>query len=191
MNHTSIPWRPLGVILLVAALLIGYNFWLSRDQDQLTSAPAPEQPGYYLKQARVLETQADGASRFNLRADTIQQNPADDSFQLNKVELQYHAETNNEWRLSADTGTLPADTSSVELHGQVRIWPSPDNPTTRNLLVRTESLYLNLLDNIATAPGAITFEMNQQRITGVGLRADLKQQQVHIESQVHGQFSSP
>ena len=80
-------WRAVLITAAIAVLLAGFGLWASRDGDDLHVGPAPAQPGYYLKQAVVTETDATGAARFKLRADQINQNPKDQSIDLQTVLL--------------------------------------------------------------------------------------------------------
>ncbi len=181
------PWRPLFITVVIAVLLAAASV-LMRRSDELLDTAAPEQPGYYLKDAVLTDTDATGAARLRLRAAGIRQNPVDDSMDAQQVALDYQIKPDAQWLLTADHGHVPAASRTVSFHGNVIIKPA--DAQTAQVTMHTDTLLVDTLDNLATAPGKVVIEMQRDRLTGVGLQADLKQQQVRIESQVHGQFSA-
>lgn len=179
-------WRALLLTVLIAALLAGYSVLTRRGGSQFTEQPAPAQPGYYLRDATVTETDATGAAHLRLHADQIAQNPADDSIQLTQVTLNYQSAPDARWRLTAHQGHLPAQSRTIQFSGAVEI--RPQQPAANEVILRTETLSVDTLHNIARAPGRVNLEMDQQRLTAIGLKYDLKRQTLQLESMLHGQF---
>ncbi len=179
-------WRALFLTAFIAVLLAAYGVLTHRNGDDLKDTAAPEQPGYYLRDATVKETDATGAARLTLRAQTIAQNPADNSITMQQVALDYRIAT-DAWLLTADSGHVPAASRNINFTGNVVIQPADSQ--TWPVVMRTDTLNIDTTNNVASTPDKVVIEMNRQRLSGIGLRADLKQQQVRIESQVHGQFS--
>lgn len=179
-------WRALLITAVVAVLLAAFSV-LMRRSDELLDTAAPEQSGYYLQDAVVTDTDASGATRMRLRAANIKHNPADDSIDATQVALDYQIGPDAQWLLTADSGHVPSASRSITFKGNVLIKPA--NEQTTPVTMRTDTLMVDTLNNLASAPGTVIIDMHQSRLTGVGLKADLKQQQVRIESQVHGQFS--
>lgn len=180
------PWRALFIIVVVAIVLAAFGVLMQRS-DELLDTAAPEQPGYYLQEAVVTDTDASGAARMRLRAASIKHHPADDSIDAQQVALDYQIAPDAQWLLTAERGHVPAASRAITFSGNVIVQPA--NEHTMPVTMRTDTLAIDTLNDLASAPGKVIIEMNQRRLTGIGLKADLKQQQVRIESQVHGQFS--
>ncbi|MGD9841468.1 MAG: LPS export ABC transporter periplasmic protein LptC [Steroidobacteraceae bacterium] len=170
----------------IAAALAGYILVSRQAGDELTDVRAPEQPGYYLKQATIIETAADGTPRMKLQAAEIVQNLHDDSISMQQVVLNYRSEDNNPWLLSADQGRLPANSKAIDFSGNVYIRPQDDSQ--QGTEIRTDTLNIDTENNLATTPGQVEFVMDQQQLTAVGLKYNLKRQTLQLHSQVHGTF---
>jgi LPS export ABC transporter protein LptC len=181
------PWRALIFTFLIAALLAAYGV-LVRRPDQLVDTPAPAQSGYYLQHAIVTETDASGAAHLKLRADQIVQDPRDNSIDLQQVTLNYQSDADSHWLLTAHQGHVPAGSRVLHFSGAVLI--KPQNPADNAPELHTEMLSVDTANNIATASSRVNLTMNQQRLTAIGLKYDLKRQTLKLESQVHGQFQA-
>ena len=66
-------WRWISLAAALAAIVIGYGAFVDNDSAPMANHELPEQPGYYLKDAVVLRTRADGSPGIELIARRIQQ----------------------------------------------------------------------------------------------------------------------
>lgn len=180
------PWRAIFITAVIAVLIAAYGVLTRRSGDELSDTPAPAQPGYYLQNATVTETDKAGVAYIKLQADRITQNPADGSINLQPITLNYQSAPDAKWLLTANQGHLAAGSKTINFTGAVSIKPQqqPNNHTE----LRTETLSMDTENNIATAPGKVQLEMDQQHLTAIGLKYDLKRQKLQLESQLHGQF---
>ncbi len=181
-------WRAVFITALIAAALAGYSLLTRREADTLTDQPAPAQPGYYLNDASIIETDATGAPRLKLVANTINQNLADDSITLQQVTLNYQNAADRRWLLTAEQGHLVNGSRAISFTGNVHIRPLA--PASSPVSLRTETLNVDTERQTASAPGRVNIEMDHQQLTAVGLKYDLKRQKLQLESQVHGQFNA-
>jgi LPS export ABC transporter protein LptC len=181
-------WRAVLIIALIAVILAAFGVWSQRDGDDLRVAPAPVQPGYYLKSAVVTETDASGAARFKLHAQQINQNPKDESVDLQQVQLDYRTAPDTLWLLTADRGHLVGGSRVIDFTGNVHI--KPQAPSSNRVELNTELLSMDTEKNIATAPGKVRFAMDGQSLNAVGLKYNLKRQTLQLESALHGQFQA-
>ena len=69
-------WRWISLAALLAALVIGYGALVERSPAPAASDTQAEQPGYYLPDAMITQTQKDGSVSLRLIADRIQQRAA-------------------------------------------------------------------------------------------------------------------
>jgi LPS export ABC transporter protein LptC len=179
-------WRPVLLVALIAAMLASYGVLVHRSDQVPAETAAPVRPGYYLRDATVTETDATGAPRMKLHADRITQNPADDSIALDQVTLNYQSDAATRWLLTANQGHVAAGSRTIQLTSAVYI--KPLDPASNPVELRTEALSIDTGNNIATAPGKVNIQMDQQHLTATGLKYDLKRQTLKLQSQVHGQF---
>lgn len=179
-------WRSILATTAIAAGLAGYILVARQSGDELTEVKAPAQPGYYLKQATIIETGKDGSPRLKLQAARINQNMADNSITLQQVVVNYRSEDDTPWILTADQGQLPASARSVHFTGNVFI--RTEDARLQRPEIRTAQLSIDTENSQATAPGEVDFAMDQQKLSGIGLKYDMKRQKLQLNSQVHGNF---
>jgi len=181
-------WRVVIGTAIGAVLFAGYSVLKHRDDSIAVSTDIPQQPGYYLKDATLIKTDVNsGLAAWRLHAASITRNPNDDSVSLEQVNLIYTGTTATAWLLTSQYGYIPSDSHTVNFSGAVHVEPHGDNPTMP-MTLQTDALSIDTQSNLATAPGKVTIQMNQQRLTAVGLKADLQRQTVRLLTQVHGEF---
>jgi lipopolysaccharide export system protein LptC len=182
-------WRVFIVfmLLLVAAMSVMMS---RREAEPESAAPAREPPqlGYYMTDARVTETGPDGRPRYRIEAERVLQNPFDLSIRLEELRLGYSADADRRWTLTAEAGYVPPGSRTIDLSGNVVIVGKPQ-PGAETAVVRTERLSLDTEANIATTPARVDIEWGRRRLSGIGLKADLKAERVQLESAVHGRFA--
>lgn len=182
-------WRAVFAAATGVVLFAALNVLRHRDDNVAVSNAAPEQPGYYLKDATLIQTDANtGAPAWRLHAVAIARDPRNESIRLEQVRLDYLTSAETPWLLTAQRGYVPQDSRVVKFTGAVHIEPQGAQSTPMSL--QTEELSIDTQRNQATAPGKVTINMNQQQLTAVGLKADLQNQKVRLLSQVHGEFQA-
>ncbi len=177
--------------LLIAGVLFAavVASWLLLDRPEPVpeTAPAVSESGYYLRDAVIEGMGTDGRRLYTLRAGRIVQAPADSSVTMEDVEMRYLSPGQDPWRLTATQGAIPAEGETIELRGDVTIeevlFAGPE-PT----VIRAPELDVDLRAHLATTDTAVLIERGNNRITAVGLRADLKDRKLTLQSDVHGRF---
>ncbi len=181
-------WRIFIVCALVVVAVVSlFNRDRKPASDETKIPSEPAQPGYYMKGARITETGEDGMPRYRVEAERIQQDPADNSIQLEELTLTYRAPETRDWTVTAARGFVPPDSRILNLAGNVRIvgQPAPDTPPA---VVRTERLTLDTESNVASTRDRVDIEWGNRRLSTMGLVADLKAERLQLESAVHGRF---
>ena len=122
-------YRLLAILALVA-LIVGVVV-LSGPQREST-APATvgplHDPGYAARKARLIQTGPDGQPLYTLDAAQIQQQPDQDTVDLQQVQLGFRDTSGNPWTARADRGQLTQGSGVVQLEGGVRVVGSlPDS----------------------------------------------------------------
>ena len=179
-------WRWVSIAALLAALAIGYGAFNKRASRPVASDRTPAQPGYYLNDAIITQTQGDGSIGIRLVAERIEQRPGDDAIAIENVRVNYFQAPQKEWVLTAQRGLVPADSRIVHFAGDVELRPS-DVP---HAFLRTDALAIDTERNIARsvdAPAQLTF--GQHTLTVQDFTADLNTEKLRMES-VHGAYDS-
>jgi LPS export ABC transporter protein LptC len=187
-------WRWISLAALLAALVIGYGALVERSPAPTTNDAQAEQPGYYLQDAIVTQTQPDGSVSLRLVANRIEQQRRDDSIALDTVRVNYYQSNSGsksgqspqrEWLLSARQGFVPANFRVVQLFGDVVLRPADAQPEA---FLRVDALAVDTQTNVAyslASPVRVRFGSHEMVVKN--FRADLDSENIRLES-VHGRF---
>lgn len=179
-------WRWISLIAICAALVATYGVLMRDRNNGETQAAQPEQPGYYMKDATIIDTDEQGAPQLRLTASMIEQNPRDDSINLQDVKIDYQSAPEQTWLLTSARAYVPPDSRVAELSGGVVIRPENVQAPNDPMILRTDTLHVDMEKNIASTHADVQIEIGQHRLSAHGFKADLKQQHVWLESKVHG-----
>ena len=183
-------WRWISIAALLAALVIAYGALVKRNPAPTTSDTQAEQPGYYLQDAIVTQTQQDGSVSLRLVADRIQQKRRDDSIALETVRVNYFQSSpgkssQREWLLTAREGLVPGNFRVVQLFGDVVLRPADAQPQA---FLRTDALAVDTQTNVAYSTASpVHVRFGGHAMVVKNFRADLDSENIRLES-VHGRF---
>jgi LPS export ABC transporter protein LptC len=191
-------WRWISLAALLAALVIGYGALVERSPAPTSNDAQAEQPGYYLQDAIVTQTQQDGSVSLRLVASRIQQQRRDDSIALDTVRVNYYQSNSGsnsgsksdqspqrEWLLNARQGFVPANFRVVQLFGDVVLRPADAQPEA---FLRVDALAVDTQTNVAyslASPVRVRFGSHEMVVKN--FRADLDTENIRLEA-VHGRF---
>ena len=182
---TPFSWKWVWMTALIAAAIASYGVLIRSPENNLVSDERPAQPGYYLKDAVLTITQPDGQERLKLVAERIDERVVDKSFAVQGISMNYSANPGRPWTLRADSASVPADLQSAALSGRVEV---RGGQAEREGVIRTESLMLNMQDNVAYTSAPVEIEFAGQKLNATGLKADLENETLQLESEVNGRF---
>ena len=137
-----------------------------------------------MRRARIVEMGPDGRPLYRVEAERLQQDPSDNSVQMNDLKLVYHSVEARDWTLTAAHGFVPPGSRTLDLAGDVTIVGQPQ-PNSPSAVVRTSRLSVDTQTNIATSRERVDIEWGPRRITTMGVTADLKAERLKLESSVH------
>lgn len=178
-------WRWISLAALLAALVIGYGALIERNPAPAASSEQAEQPGYYLTDAVITQTQKDGTLSLRLIANRIEQQRRDDSIELQTVRVNYFQSPEREWLLTARQGFVPANFRVVQLSGDVELRPANALPTA---FLRTDAMAIDTQTNIAYSTSSpVHLRFGQHAMVVKNFRADLSNEKIRLES-VNGRF---
>lgn len=178
-------WRWISLAALLAALVIGYGTLIDRNPEPAASSEQAEQPGYYLTDAVITQTQKDGSLSLRLIANRIEQQRRDDSIELQTVRVNYFQSPEREWLLTARQGFVPASFRVVQLSGDVELRPANAQPAA---FLRTDAMAIDTQTNIAYSTSSpVRLRFGQHAMVVKYFRADLSNEKIRLES-VNGRF---
>jgi LPS export ABC transporter protein LptC len=189
-------WRWISLTALLAAFVIAYGALNGRNSSPVTTSEAPPQPGYYLKDAVITETKADGSMSMQLIAQRIEQHPQDDTITMNKVRVHYYQSAAKPWALSAQRGSVPANSRVVQLEGDVELRPLNEQTSSQphaagESFLRADSMAIDTEKNFAYSTSSpVRMKFGPHAMTVRSFRADLNNEKLRLES-VNGQFAPP
>ncbi len=181
----------LFIVLVFIAIIVGSVLLGGQQREAVSPTTIDEKAGdlgYAAKQARLIETGADGHPLYTLDADLINEPPGTNNVELRQVRMGFRDDAGNEWTGRADNGVAGQDTGKVELSGDVQvsgILPGMNEQAS----IRTERLFIDTRAQQVTTEAAFALTLAGRQIQGIGLSADLKDRVVRLESSVHGTYS--
>ncbi len=176
----------LAVLALVAAIYFFSSSSGTTDAPKAAGQPS-EETGYTARNAEVIETNDDGRPMYTLIADRVRQHPNDNRVQLDQPRMTYVASDGNTWHVKARAGQIRDDGVNVILFGDVHVngqLPGAEAPA----IIDTSILAFDTKKEVVTTHAPVSLDWNGRKLSGTGLIAKLPDQQVTLESRIHGSF---
>jgi len=175
-----------SLLVLLTGVAAG-TWWLvgSHDAGSPGYTPAPlATPGYYLTDATLEQTDATGQRTLLAHAARASQLEPNGDVALESPTVRYHTRAGRDWLMTARLGTLPAGQPRVDLEGDVELRADGAG----GAVVRTEHLDLDVPAQVATTSDPVRIELARHTLLAHGLRADLTEESLRLEADVHGTF---
>jgi lipopolysaccharide export system protein LptC len=167
-------------------LLAAASWWLARPAtDAPLATAAVAQPGYYLTNAELEQTDTTGRLTLKVHAAEARQLEQHGDVNLEHLRVDYLPEPGRDWRMTSTGGTLLPNGRTVLLAGDVRL-SAPDEGAA---VVRTEHMRLDVDQQLATTDDPVRMELPPHALTARGMRADLKRETLHLAASVSGTFA--
>jgi LPS export ABC transporter protein LptC len=162
--------------LLPVLVVAGLWAWLAPrtlrpDAAAAADTPAADELGFAAVDAELIETGADGAPLYRLRAQRIEQQRPDAAVALESPQLSYDDRSQGLWTLHAERGSLSADRRSVSFNGAVQAHRTQSRSASLDL--RTNTLQVDLQQRVADTATPVTIEWGRARLNADGLHADM------------------
>lgn len=187
MTESPISWRTgLTIALLLAAIASGWSVW--RHSRPADDGVLKTRPDYVLRDFELTLLDKHGKESFTLRGPMLQRDPADKTMELATPIFLVPDRENRYWQISAKRGTVPADGSQLQLHGDVLATSPVDAPPP----TRIETQQLNLFPREKRATSSVAVAITRPGLTmnGQGMQADFDRQQISLLSQVRTRYVS-
>jgi LPS export ABC transporter protein LptC len=180
-------WRLLFALASISILgaLLYFQDADNGSGENAGAEPTAVASGYSALHAELIETGPDGQPLYRLDADRIEQPQPQGTVFLTNPKLDYQPEAGNPWTLTAQSGQMPQDARTADLHGNVRAEGRPSGSETP-MRIDTEQLHLDMAQQLATSPTLVRVDWGAYRLDGRGMRADLKNDRLQLASKVRG-----
>lgn len=183
MNLRSI----LGLTLLLTAAL--GSWYLSQSLSQRAALKATAEAhhdGFYLRAARVLGTDDNGALLYRIEAEYAEQrSPSEIEFR--NVNIHYASLSNVPWTLVADHALIGEDQDMVTLTGNVMA-VSNEGFSGDVTEIRTQYLEFQPDTYTASTDDRVQIRIGSRSLTATGMLALLQENRLRLESNVSGRF---
>ncbi len=176
-------------VLAVAALVI--STWILSSPSHRPSAQGGGQadtPGYYLKNAILIDYDMAGLPSVHIDAERIDQIAHGNEVELSKVRVNYEAPGGQNWLLLGDTAHVRPGGTIVDVAGNVRLEGEVSATDPTPAVLHTDTLTYDVPNAFASTRGDVRIEFGQHVETARGLSANLKDQIIRLESKVNGHF---
>ena len=181
----------LFIVVVFIGIIVGSVLLGGQQREAVSPTMVDEKAGdlgYAARQARLIETGADGHALYTIDADLISEPPGTSNVEMHQVRMGFRDNTGNEWSGRADNGLAGQDTGQVKLSGDVQVsglLPGSKDPVS----IATDRLFVDTHGQLVTTPDAVILKQAGREIQAKGLSADLNGRVVHLESDVHGTFT--
>jgi LPS export ABC transporter protein LptC len=132
-------------------------------------------------------TDEQGRVTYRVRAERLDELPADERLRLQGVNVEYQPAEDAAWTISAATASALKDGSLLELSGDVEIRSVPTNGSAQRTIL-TQALRFWPDTSSIQSDLPVEFRVGKWQVHGMGLSADLKGHTLRLESAVHGTF---
>ena len=183
--------RNTAVMVVLAVLAAATWIWSWRPEAPAAPAPAETDApplGYYVHGARVLGTNEQGHVVYRVNARRLDEQPDQGLLLFDGVSVEYQPMDATPWEMSANGGNSPKNGSALELIGQVELKSLPADGSAP-VVITTERLKFSADTSRAETDQAVQIRVGDWQLDAVGLRTDLKDDTLRLESDVHGTFA--
>ena len=184
---------PLGVrnlllsILLIAAAAGTFVLRPAEDALEDNTGTAGSERGFYLLDAVFSGLDESGEVVYRLAAARIEGSDSPEQMSFVDVEISYGDDPDFPWHISADSARQRADQATLELSGVVI--ESAADPNKKATRIQAQTLAYEPDRQLASTTGPVSLAIGENKIDAVGLIADLRNEEITLESGVSGRVS--
>ena len=175
------------VVLSLAAIGSWYLARNNSSSDADAFSYDPMHHGYYLKNARILGTGADGSLLYEIEAERAEQQE-DKRIEFSKVRIRYSPASDVPWIVNADNASLKSDNPMITLRGHVKISNS-GTASNGDTEIRTQYLELNPERYIAETDKRVQIRFGSRSVTATGMLASLEDDRIELKANVRGKIA--
>ncbi len=179
------------IFTVVAVLALAVSTWIlsspGRRPLAAQNAGTAELPGYYLKNAVMVDYDEAGRPSIRLEADRIDQIDHGTEVALAHVRVHYETPAGQKWVMTGDTAHVEPGGKIIDVAGNVRL-SSDGTGRVGTTVVRTDALTYNVPEAVVTTEDDVRIDFGTASLNAHGLTANLKERTMHLEQKVNGRF---
>lgn len=176
---------------LAVVAILALAFLLGREGKtpgtRIETAANSEDFGYIARDAKVLQTAADGSPLYALDANRVEQDPNSGDVNAQQLTLRYATDETRRWTLTAREARLPGGSSLLHLEGDVQATGTPAGSSIPARIATPRLDYDTRSQDVRTRD-EVRIDWGRQRLEAQGLTANLKRGQLALESKVHARL---
>lgn len=187
-------WRWLLAVVVIGLVIAAAYVAGSRTQSGSAAArPNEADAATYAYEAHdvvLRQMDSSGALQYEIQAGSVTQLPRDGAIEARDLTMHYdppgrEVDPGRRWTLTASGAQLPEASDVVKLAGQVLVQGRvPQSPAP--IRFQSEQLDYNLRTQELASSAAFEFHWGGSQFSGRGLRANIKQGTVSVESTTNG-----
>ena len=180
---------------LVALAALGgvaaFTFWVLQVSAprEVREREARHEPDYHFSAPRITRFAVDGTLELELTARHAVHFPDDDTVELDELKVDVRAPDGTAWTMVAARGHAPMAGSRVKLEGGVRIG-RPGGGAGGAILLTTDHVELDTRTQLLSTEAPVEIVHGANRVTAVGLLADLGRDHITLQSRVRGTYAA-
>jgi LPS export ABC transporter protein LptC len=177
------------MVLLGAAAVASWFYSLPDPVAPARGSSGDDAPlGYYLRGAQLVGTDEEGHVAYRILADRLEELPGQERLLLEGVQIEYQPANEVRWLITAGGASAPKDASLLDLSGGVEMRSEPTDGS-RPYRMKNESLRFVPDTSTVTSDALTEMHVGDWQLVGNGLRVNLKDQRLALESEIHGKFA--
>ncbi len=185
--------KSLTPIIVLSVAAFG-SWYLARSNSSPDADAFPFDPvyhGYYLKNARIMGTGADGKHLYEIEAQRAEQQE-DERIEFSNVRIRYSPASEVPWIVNADNASLKSDNPMITLRGHVKISNAGNSSNgvsnSGETEIRTQYLELNPERYIAETDKRVQIRFGSRSVTATGMLASLEDDRIELKANVRGKI---
>ena len=176
------------LISSLALIMLALVFLPSDNQGTQIEQPDDIEADYFMVAVEMKQFDSDGKLTNQLMSDKLEHLIKNDVSKLTNPLIVFNQANGSEWELSSMSGTLSDKNQVIELEQSVKMVnfsQTNDTPSLRpGTTVTTESLLINLRENLASTKHRVTISDSNFKTTSKGLNVNFDDQVINLESNV-------
>lgn len=174
----------LGAALLVGLAALTWTLGRPSLPDEREARPTSDAAsGYYLRNATLFGTDAEGRIYYRLRAAGVEQQADDGALRFSDLTVEYDPQFDVHWQLRAVSGRTGETPDTLLLSDGVRLEIAATE-TSDAMSIEADSLTLDTAGSRVTTPDRVSLAHGRTRFEATGLTADLALDQIDLHANV-------
>lgn len=182
------------IYLFVLMIMLGFTGWYYAespyDNDKLSSETLSHLPDFIIQEVSITQFNALGLPSHHFQTPLLTHFPYNNASQFISPRITLCPDKGEPWLIQADNGKSEKGTAIVTLFNHVKLHQnaSTTNKNEQEKNITTTELTYYSKKDLAKTPAMIYFEEPGLRIQSLGMKANLKKQEITLLQQVRSEY---